>query len=200
VIQAGTISLFVAFAAGAACAASVIASRRRVILPALLVQFACAALLLSALPKPLVLAYGIVGVCVCGILAVTSTGDGATEEARQGAIPSGMAFRVVAVLLVGVASISLARAAIPTADSAALGIPIGAGLLMGLGLLEVGLSEEPLKVGTALISIVGGFQIAYSTVETAIALHGLIIGLPLLIALVVSYLTVQPGAGSDAVP
>jgi hypothetical protein len=78
------------------------------------------------------------------------------------------------------------------------GVPIGAGLLTGLGLLQVGLSEEPLRVGAGLMAVVGGFEIGYATVETAIALHGLIIGIPLLIALVVAYLLAPPPAGRGA--
>jgi hypothetical protein len=110
-----------------------------------------------------------------------------------------MWFRVVAVLLVALASMSLARAAIGAGDAVAPGVPVGAGLLVGLGLLQVGLSEEPLRVGSGLMSIISGFEIGYTTVETAIALHGLIIGVPLLIALVVAYLQVQQTARSGTI-
>jgi hypothetical protein len=193
------ISVLVALAAGAASAAGIITSRRGVMIVALLVQFACAALLFSSLPKALVLAYWIVGACVCGILAATSAGPYGAGEAHHAGIPSGMWFRVVAVLLVALASMSLARAAIGTGDAVAPGVPVGAGLLVGLGLLQVGLSEEPLRVGSGLMSIISGFEIGYTTVETAIALHGLVIGVPLLIALVVAYLQVQQTAGSDTI-
>jgi len=49
-----------------------------------------------------------------------------------------------------------------------------------------------------LMAMIGGFEIGYTTVETAIALHGLIIGVPLLIALVVAYLLVLSPAKGDA--
>ena len=199
ILPGNTISILLALAAGGACAAAILVSRRGVLIAGLLVQFVCAALLFSSLPMALVVAYCIVGACVCGILAVTLAGEEALGESRQVGIPSGMWFRVVAVLLVALASISLARAAIGSGDAVAPGAPIGAGLLMGLGLLQVGLSEEPLRVGSGLMSIIGGFEIGYTTVVTAIALHGLIIAIPLLIALVVAYLQVQPAAGSDAV-
>jgi hypothetical protein len=199
IILNDTISVLVALAAGAACAAAILASRRSVLIPALLVQFVCAALLFSSLPPALVIAYCVVGACVCGILAVTSGSPSALGETRQAGVPSGVWFRLVAVLLVALASISLARTAVGAGDAVAAGSPIGAGLLMGLGLLQVGLSEEPLRVGSGLMSILGGFEIGYTTVETAIALHGLIIAVPLLIALVVAYLQVQPLAGSDTV-
>jgi hypothetical protein len=194
-----TVSILVALVAGAACAAAILASRRSILIPALLIQFLCAALLFSSLPLALVIAYCVVGACVCGILAVTSGAPNVSGETRQAGVPSGLWFRVVAVLLVALASMSLARTAVGVSDAVASGVPIGAGLLMGLGLLQVGLSEEPLRVGSGLMSIIGGFEIGYTTVETAIALHGLIMGVPLLIALVVAYLEVQPLAGSDTV-
>jgi len=194
-----TLSILVGLVAGAACAIAILASRREVLIPALLTQFICAALLFSSLPTALVIAYCLVGVCVCGILAVTPVGAEAVGQTRQVGLPSGMPFRVVAVLLVALASMSLARAVIGVGEAVAPGVSIGAGLLVGLGLLQVGLSEEPLRVGSGLMSVIGGFEIGYTTVEAAIALHGLIIGIPLLIALVVAYLLVLPRAGSEAV-
>ena len=195
----GTVSILVALVAGTACAAAILAVRPSVIIPALLVQFVCTALLLTSLPTALGIAYCLMGASVCGILAVPSSSPSGVGETQQVGMPSGTWFRLVAILLVASASISLAWAAMGTSDTAAPGVPIGAGLLMGLGLLQVGLSEEPLRVGSGLICVIGGFEIGYATVETAIALHGLIIGIPLLVALVVAYLQAQRAAGSDRV-
>jgi hypothetical protein len=193
----GVAGLLAAWVAGGACAAAVIFPRRRVVIPALFIQFTCAAVLFSSLPAALIFAYAVVGVCVCGILAVTPAGAGAADDARPAGVPSGMSFRLVAVLLVGLASVALARSLMGSSDGTSAGIADGAGLLVGLGLLQVGLSEEPLRVGAGLMAMIGGFEIGYTTVETAIALHGLIIGVPVLIALVVAYLLVLSPAGGD---
>lgn len=190
-------SVGIAAIGGVACALTILASRRRVLLPALFVQFVCAALLLPSLPVALAMAVGLVGACVCAILAVTPDGQQAGAAARQGGIPSGLPFRVVAVMLVSLASVSLASAVLPDLEGAAPGIPIGAGLLMGLGLLQIGLSEEPLRAGCGMMAIVSGFQIGYATVENAIALHGLVLLMPLLMAVGVAYLKVLPGAGRE---
>ena len=189
-----------AWVAGVACAAGVLVPRRRVVIPALFIQFVCAAILFSSLPTALVFAYAVVGICVCGILAVTPAGAGAAEDSRPAGVPSGMLFRLVAVLLVGLASVALARSVMGSGQAVAPGVPDGAGLLIGLGLLQVGLSEEPLRVGAGLMAMIGGFEIGYTTVETAIVLHGLIIGVPVLIALVVAYLLVLSPASGDASP
>jgi len=109
-----------------------------------------------------------------------------------------MSFRLVGVLLVGLSSVALARSVMEAGLAIAPGVPDAAGLMIGLGLLQVGLSEEPLRVGAGLMAMIGGFEIGYTTVESAIALHGLIIGVPLLIALVVAYLLVLSPATGDA--
>jgi hypothetical protein len=193
----GVAGLLAAWVAGGACAAAVIVPRRRVVIPALFIQFTCAAVLFSSLPAALVFAYAVVGACVCGILAVTPAGADAADDSRPAGVPSGMSFRLVAVLLVGLASVALARSLMGSSDGTAAGVADGAGLLVGLGLLQVGLSEEPLRVGAGLMAMIGGFEIGYTTVETAIALHGLIIGVPVLIALVVAYLLVLSPARGD---
>lgn len=195
---AGSVAgVLAALVAGGACAAGVLVPRRQVVIPALLVQFVCAAVLFSSLPWALVIAYAVVGGCACGILATTPISASSAEDSRKTDVPSGMSFRLVAVLLVGLASVALARGVLGSNATLAPGVPVGAGLLVGLGLLQVGLSEEPLRVGSGLMAMIGGFEIGYTTVESAVALHGLIIGVPLLIALVVAYLLVLSPAGSD---
>jgi len=195
---AGAAGLIAAWVAGCACAAGVLVPRRSVVIPALLIQFICAAILFSSLPTALVFAYAVVGACVCAILAVTPAGGDVAEESRPAGVPSGMSFRLVGVLLVGLSSVALARSVMEPGLAIAPGVPDAAGLMIGLGLLQVGLSEEPLRVGAGLMAMIGGFEIGYTTVETAIALHGLIIGVPLLIALVVAYLLVLSPAKGDA--
>jgi len=196
----GVAGLLAAWVAGGACAAAVIVPRRRVVIPALFIQFTSAAVLFSSLPVALVFAYAVVGACVCSILAVTPAGAGAADDPRQAGIPSGVSFRVVAVLLVGLASVAMARGLMGSSLPDSPGVADGAGLLVGLGLLQVGLSEEPLRVGAGLMAMIGGFEIGYTTVETAIALHGLIIGVPVLIALAVAYLLVSSPARDDSSP
>lgn len=193
----GVAGVLAAWVAGGACVAAVLVPRRRILIPALFIQFACAAVLFSSLPGALVFAYAVVGACVCGILAVSPDAAGAADDSRRAGVPSGLSFRLVAVLLVGLASVALARSVMGSGEGTAPGVPEGAGLLLGLGLLQVGLSEEPLRVGAGLMAMIGGFEIGYTTVETAIALHGLIIGVPVLIALVVAYLLVLSPSRGD---
>jgi hypothetical protein len=61
---------------------------------------------------------------------------------------------------------------------------------MALGLLKLGLSEEPLNAGVGLFLLLGGFQLFYFGIEPSLAIVGLLAAVELGVALVVSYLAV----------
>jgi hypothetical protein len=197
---AATISLAGALAAGAACAASILATRRRAVILALLVQFAGTAVLLSAIPLALAVAYAAVGLSVAAILAVTPAPEAGIEAATPSGVPSGLVFRTVSVLLVSLAAGALGLQVLSGTPGITPGQAIGAGLLFGLGLLHVGLSEEPLHVGAGLVAVLGGFEIGYASVEPSVALHALLIAMPVLIAVVVAYLSLLTAAAPERRP
>jgi hypothetical protein len=62
--------------------------------------------------------------------------------------------------------------------------------LMGLGLLALGLTEEPLSAGMGLLVAMNGFTLFYHSLEQAITVIGFLIGVEFLIALVTAYLTI----------
>lgn len=193
----GVLDLLSGLAAGAACAAAILVVQRRAVVLALLFQFAATAFLLTPIPVALALAYAAVGGCVVAILAVTPESGSPASPSAQGAVPSGLAFRLVSVLLVGLAAGALGLQVLGELQAVGPGQALGAGLLFGLGLLHVGLSEEPVRVGAGLMAMLGGFQAGYAAVEPSVALHALLIGMPLLIALVVAYLSLLPPASAE---
>ena len=68
-------------------------------------------------------------------------------------------------------------------------------ILAGLAVLT--LTENPIKVGLGLLTVLTGFGILYATLETSLLLTGLWGTVNLLIALAVGYLTVVKGAGQE---
>ena len=62
--------------------------------------------------------------------------------------------------------------------------------LMAMGLLGLGLTEEPLTAGMSLLTLLTGFELFYHSLEQAITIIGFLIGIELLITLVTAYLTV----------
>jgi len=69
-------------------------------------------------------------------------------------------------------------------------------LLMALGLLNLGLTEEPLSAGMGLLTFLLGFETFYAAVEPSLAVVALIAAVELGVALAVSYLAaLQHGSG-----
>ena len=68
-------------------------------------------------------------------------------------------------------------------------------ILAGLAVLT--LTENPIKVGLGLLTVLTGFGILYATLETSLLLTGLWGTVNLLIALAIGYLTVVKGAGQE---
>lgn len=167
----------------------------RLNLAALAGLFACAAVLLAQINLWQVVAVRfLVGLLIILILALTgrATRFGAplTLTPVRFTVPTGFPFRIMALILIGLAAWYVANQpafALP-------GLPAALNLasygLMALGLLKLGLSEEPLNAGVGLFMLLGGFQLFYFAIEPSLAIVGLLAAVELGVALVVSYLAV----------
>lgn len=102
--------------------------------------------------------------------------------------PSGRSFRILAALMVSIAIIS----AIPALGNVFPGIPasimVGGLILIGMGLLHLGLTAQPLRVSIGLLTVLGGFEIIYASVETSILVAGLLAGVNIGIGFVGAYM------------
>lgn len=103
----------------------------------------------------------------------------------------GRAFRVMAVLLMAVAAFALAQS-YPVA-----GLPQNVSVsvywLTLSGLLLLLLTENPLKAGLGLLTMLTGFELWYTTLEGSLLIVGLWGIVNLLLALVVGYLSAVRG-------
>lgn len=145
----------------------------------------------------------IVGLLVVGILALTSwqsnlgqapgaPGPAAMPARRRFEVPTGLPFRFMAALMVVVAAFYVAsqpQLALPGLDQAPA-VNIASYLLMALGLLNLGLTEEPLSAGMGLLTLLVGFEIFYAAVEPSYAIVALLAAVEFGIAMAVSYLAV----------
>ncbi len=124
------------------------------------------------------------------LVAIRNSPDVWVEEER--AQPAGAMLRLLAAGLVGMVVASVApRVAewMPGADID----QVWAGLiLVGIGLLHLGLTAQPLRVVFGLLTILSGFEILYAMVETATLVSGLLATVNLGLALVGAYLLFSP--------
>lgn len=111
---------------------------------------------------------------------------------KYGDTVSATVFRLLASVLVGLTMLS----ASPTVASWVPGIPIEAAmgglLLVGLGLLQLGLSTQPLRVIIGLLTVLSGFEIIYSAVEISALVAGLLTAVTMGLAIIGAFIILLP--------
>jgi hypothetical protein len=105
---------------------------------------------------------------------------------------AGAAFRLLAAGLVVLVVFSVV-------DRAAAWVPgirpeqaLGALLLIGLGMLQLGLTAQPMRVVIGILTTLSGFEIFYAAVENSALVAGLLAVVNLGLALVGAYLLLAP--------
>ena len=159
---------------------------------------------IDGFPAELAIVKSLVGVMIVPVLYISA------RRARWGKTPDeidddagaprarfawlrapGLALRLIVALLGAAITLSLAfRSPVQfiTPPTAARDITIATLALIGQGLLNLALNENPLKVGLGLLTILAGFELFYTPVEPTLAVVALLGFLNLLIALALSYL------------
>lgn len=167
-------------------AALVVAEDRRVGVGLLVGEYVGVAGLLTLAGQPgAALSRVGVGACAAAILAITLRRlDGGRVPAAQDLTPPGSWFRLSASLLVVSASWGLSNSAASLLPGLARA-QAGAGVaLLSLGLLHLGLSEDPVRWVFALLSAQLGFEVMYAVLEPSLAIQAILAGVHLGIVLV----------------
>jgi len=106
-------------------------------------------------------------------------------------------FRISAAGLIGLVTVSISPGVLELIREASPEQVIGGVILLGMGLLHLGFSGQPLNTVIGLLILFGGFEILYSTIESSILVNGLLAIINLSIALVGAYLLISPTLESD---
>jgi len=109
--------------------------------------------------------------------------------------PTGFGFRVFIGLVMILTTLTLSRSFPLPALTAT--VTTGVYWLVLAGLVVITLTEDPMKVGHGLLTLLSGFGLFYITLERSLLLIGLWGSVNLLIALAIGYLTVVKGAGAE---
>ncbi len=173
---------------GAAALALIIAERPGLLIGLLAVQYGAVAWLSAlALPPQVAVVKVVAGMITCGILALTAANSRMGEGPPEGI--AGKAFRSMAAMLILAAAIGIGRINWMRVPDIQPEAALAAAILMSLGLLQLGLFRSALRVCIGLITLLSGFEIAYSVIEPALAILALLASVHIGLALVVSYLT-----------
>jgi len=105
---------------------------------------------------------------------------------------SALIFRVITALMIVLVVLTLAPAMAEWVPGIHFEQVLGALILIGLGLLHLGLTADPLRVIIALLTTLSGFEIIYASVESSTLVAGLLAGITLGLALIGAYLLSVP--------
>lgn len=122
------------------------------------------------------------------------------EDEGVSALPQGRLFRLIAAGFVGL----IAATGAPFVDSmmADAGVTVSAGglLLIGMGLLHLGVTDQPMRVSIGLMTVLSGFEVIHAAVESSVLLAALLAIVNLGLALAGSYLMIASNAQETETP
>jgi hypothetical protein len=116
------------------------------------------------------------------------------ETQEEHSWPSGIIFRLLAIILVVLVILSIAPGLVIWLPGN-INLPVveGSTILMGLGLLHLGMTAQPLRVIVGLLTVLAGFEILFAAVESSILVAGLLAGVNLGLAVVGIYILSSSG-------
>ncbi len=176
----------------------------RLLILALLAQYILAGLILSRLVRPdIAILKVMIGAFICPILFLSarqvsfnpSLVSLLSKERRRSPPATGFVFRLLAALLMVLVTITLSETF--TLPNLSLSLTVAVYWLILAGLTTLVLTEDPMKVGHGLLTILVGFDLLYTTLERSLLITGLWGAVNLLIALAMSYLIVAKGANPE---
>jgi hypothetical protein len=138
----------------------------------------------------------VAGWMACAVLAIggneASSAPSVAWVEEDHAWPSSRLFRLLASSLVFLIVISLSPRLVEWLPHFTFAQAAGGAVLIGMGLLHLGLTSQPLRVAIGLLTTIAGFEILYSVVEASALVAGLLATVNLGIALAAVYLILAP--------
>jgi len=121
-------------------------------------------------------------------LGMTRSGLSSEDPQEESIWPRGRLFRLFAAAII----LLIVAVVTPSVDKimadAGFAVTNGSLLLMGMGLLHLGITARILPVTIGLMTVLAGFEILYSSVESSVLVAALLAVINLGLALVGSYL------------
>lgn len=139
-------------------------------------------------PAAMAAAKLVTGWMVSAVLGITYVGLPKRDTSAERSWPEGSPFRLFATALVALA-IATATPRVPVMlPGVGLAETAGSLLLIGMGLLHLGITAQPLRVILGLLTVLAGFEILYAAVEGSVLVAAMLAAVNLGLALIGSYL------------
>lgn len=136
----------------------------------------------------------IAGWMSAAILGMTRSNLIEIESTEEDTLPQGRLFRLIAAGIVGL--IAMSGTPIIDAMMADAGLAVSAAslILIGMGLLHLGVTDRIMQVTVGLMTVLSGFEILYTAVESSTLVAALLAAINLGLAMAGSYLMVASNA------
>jgi len=115
-------------------------------------------------------------------------------------LPQGRLFRLIAASIVSLIVVSGTPLVHDMLADAGLAVSAGGLLLIGMGLLHLGVTDRILQVTIGLMTVLAGFEILYSAVESSTLVAALLAVVNLGLGLAGSYLLIAANAHEAETP
>ncbi len=132
----------------------------------------------------------VTGWMACAVLGIAQLNTDSVE-ANEASWPQGRLFRIFTTGIIVAATFALSLRA---SSWLGLGLPIAWGsiLLVGMGLLQLGISTQPFRVILGLLTVLAGFEILYAAEESSTLVAALLSVVNLGLALTGAYFLNMP--------
>lgn len=136
----------------------------------------------------------IAGWMSAAILGMTRSNLDEDAVEKYSVLPQGRFFRLVAAAVVGLIAATVAPRVDAMMADAGVAVAAGSLLLIGMGLLHLGVTDQILRVTIGLMTVLAGFEVIYAAVESSVLVAALLAIINLGLALVGSYLMIASNA------
>jgi nitric oxide reductase large subunit len=114
------------------------------------------------------------------------------EWKKSSLIASNVVFRILAAIIAGLFAVTAGASLVVSFPEVSIFQAYGGVILVTLGLLHLGLSNQPFRVILGLLTVLSGFEILYAAVESSILVTGLLATVTLGLAAVGAYMLASP--------
>lgn len=136
----------------------------------------------------------IAGWMSAAILGMTRSNLLDEQNNSTDSLPQGRLFRLIAAVIVGLIVASGTPLVHAMLADAGMAVSAGGLLLVGIGLLHLGVTDRILQVTIGLMTVLAGFEILYTAVESSTLVAALLAIVNLGLALAGSYLLIASNA------
>lgn len=156
-------------------------------------------LVLQHLPLGMATVKVIAGWMGAAVLAMTRSSFDEEKTAEED-IPQGRFFRLTAAGIVGLIAFTAAPQVDVVMGDAGGAVSAGSLLLAGMGLLHLGMTDQPMRVTAALMTVLAGFEALYAAVENSLLVAALLAVINLGLALTGAYLMTAAHLAEELTP